>query len=425
MERMFFCGIAYSIEFIKLLLLVNQIFQIKVKKRINGLFAVSLIGLIAVSYWLDLSKASIVYALIAFLVFFLALEKKRNILVVITMYIAVSLLDILISLVCIHLFHLTQQQMQDAFLLIPAMNSISLLLIILLAVMMKKKDKNQMPLLTCIPVLITGGFVLSFYLSCVQYVGMGKEYRSYRRGLEFGSIAITVVYALVCILLIVYQSRNTCLQMENHMNQRLLEQQNDYYHMLLRKEKETKMFRHDIRQHLTCIHMLCEQQKYEELEQYLAQMELAAKELSPKISVGNSYIDMILADMMERFPDVTVDWKGKVPQLSMDSMDLCTLFYNLLKNAFESAHSVATKSEVHCNVKIQGTNLMVVVSNAYENLKQDRQQNFLTTKSGQGHGYGLKNIEKCVEKYHGSYRVTTENKMFCTEIILPDMAATI
>jgi sensor histidine kinase YesM len=43
--------------------------------------------------------------------------------------------------------------------------------------------------------------------------------------------------------------------------------------------------------------------------------------------------------------------------------------------------------------------------NAYESIKQDNDRNFLTTKSGQGHGYGLKNIAKCVEKYNGSCRI--------------------
>jgi sensor histidine kinase regulating citrate/malate metabolism len=172
---------------------------------------------------------------------------------------------------------------------------------------------------------------------------------------------------------------------------------------------------------MTCIRRLCEQKNYDELEQYLAQMEFAIKELSPKISVGNHYIEMIIADLMDRYPSVTLDWKGKVPPLSMESMDVCTLFYNLLKNAFEAAHGVAAQEKVCSSVKIQETNLMIIVSNAYESIKQDNDRNFLTTKSGQGHGYGLKNIAKCVEKYNGSCRITAEDNIFCVEILLPDI----
>jgi hypothetical protein len=417
---MFFCGLEYSIEFIKLWLLVTLIFQIEVKKNIKILSALSLIGVIAAAYFVDLSKVSIVYAVIAFFVFFLSLEKKKNLFAVIALYIGISLVDILISLVFIRIFHLTQQQMQN-YIMLPAINSVSLILIVLIAFILKTKQKKEIQGLKCIPILVVGGLVLTLYLSCSQYVEMGKDYSDYKKELTFSSVAITALYTIVCVLLIIYQSRNSYLNMEKEMDQRLLEQQNDYYNMLLRKEEETKMFRHDIRQHMTCIRRLCEQKNYDELQQYLAQMEFAVKELSPKISVGNHYIEMIIADLMDRYPSVTLDWKGKVPPLSMESMDVCTLFYNLLKNAFEAAHDAASPSEVCSSVKIQGTNLMIIVSNAYETIKQDNDRNFLTTKSGQGHGYGLKNITKCVEKYNGSCRITAEDNNFCVEILFPDI----
>jgi hypothetical protein len=348
------------------------------------------------------------------------LEKKKNLFAVIALYIGISLVDILISLVFIRIFHLTQQQMQN-YIMLPAINSVSLILIVLIAFILKTKQKKEIQGLKCIPILVVGGLVLTLYLSCSQYVEMGKDYSDYKKELTFSSVAITALYTIVCVLLIIYQSRNSYLNMEKEMDQRLLEQQNDYYNMLLRKEEETKMFRHDIRQHMTCIRRLCEQKNYDELQQYLAQMEFAVKELSPKISVGNHYIEMIIADLMDRYPSVTLDWKGKVPPLSMESMDVCTLFYNLLKNAFEAAHDAASPSEVCSSVKIQGTNLMIIVSNAYETIKQDNDRNFLTTKSGQGHGYGLKNITKCVEKYNGSCRITAEDNNFCVEILFPDI----
>jgi hypothetical protein len=420
MERIFFSGLEYSIEFIKLWLLVTLIFQIEVKKNIKILSALSLIGVIAAAYFVDLSKVSIVYAVIAFFVFFLSLEKKKNLFAVIALYIGISLVDILISLVFIRIFHLTQQQMQN-YIMIPAINSVSLILLVLIAFILKTKQKKEIQGLKCIPILVIGGLVLTLYLTCSQYIEMRTDDNTYGKELLFSSFAITAVYILVCVLLIIYQSRNSYLNMEKEMDQRLLEQQNEYYNMLLRKEEETKMFRHDIRQHMTCIRRLCEQKNYDELEQYLAQMEFAVKELSPKISVGNHYVEMIIADLMDRDPDVTLDWKGKVPPLSMEAMDVCTLFYNLLKNAFEAAHDATAHSEVCSSVKIQGTNLMIIVSNAYETIKQDNDRNFLTTKSGQGHGYGLKNIAKCVEKYNGSCRITAEDNNFCVEILLPDI----
>ena len=78
-----------------------------------------------------------------------------------------------------------------------------------------------------------------------------------------------------------------------------------------------------------CIQMLYDQKKYDELGKYLEQMETYTKELSPKFATGNVYIDMILTDLSEQFPNVIMEWIGKVPILSIASMDICTLFYNL------------------------------------------------------------------------------------------------
>ncbi len=203
-------------------------------------------------------------------------------------------------------------------------------------------------------------------------------------------------------------------------NQHLIIAQNEYYTMMLKKEKETKMFRHDIKQHITCIQMLCDQRKYDELSEYLIQMNTYIKELSPENATGNMYIDVIVVDLSEKFSDVIMEWIGKVPLLSLASMDLCTLFYNLLKNAFESANKVSEKV-VRVVIKKQGTNLIIQVSNHYENLQQGENGDFISTKQEKGHGYGIKNIEKCVKKYDGSYIVNTENNLFRTEIILSNV----
>ena len=204
------------------------------------------------------------------------------------------------------------------------------------------------------------------------------------------------------------------------MNQRLLKAQKDYYTMMLKKETETKMFRHDMKGHIICMQMLYEQKKYEELGIYLRQMESYTKELSPKVVTGNLYIDIIVADLSEGFPEVVVEWIGKVPPLCMESMDICTLFYNVLKNAIESANKVQEKT-VKVFVKNHGRNLLITISNYYESLKQDDNFRYLSTKQEKGHGYGLKNIEKCIKRYEGTHTITTENGIFCTEMILPNV----
>lgn len=422
MEVVFSNGVQYSIEFIKLILVVVCILDIRVKKNISLIFGLSLIGVMVVSYWIDMSAYSILYTLISVAIYIITLCRKKDIGFVILSYIVISIVDMVFGTICINVFRLNIHQIHDGDMLAMLINSISLVCIVIISIIVRKRRKEEkVQRMERIHIVIfLGSLALSVYLTYAQLVSMQNVQINYRKELIISAVGITIVCSLICYILMRNQSINRYLVMENNMNQRLIKAQNDYYDMMLRKETETKMFRHDIRQHIMCIQMLFDKQKYAELSEYLKQMDTYTKELSPKISTGNMYIDMIVADLSEEFSDVKVEWIGKVPLLSLESMDICTLFYNLLKNSFESADKVAEKT-IKVIIKKQGSHLVIITSNYYDDLRWDENDRYLSTKKEKGHGYGLKNIEKCVEKYNGSYMVTTKERLFCTEIILSNV----
>ena len=152
-------------------------------------------------------------------------------------------------------------------------------------------------------------------------------------------------------------------------------------------------------------------------------MEMYTKDLSLQMITGNEYVDIILADLSEQFTDIDVRLEGKIPPVKMASMDICSLFYNLLKNAFEAAHRVSDKL-VDIKFKTDRLNIIIYVSNSYDVVFQNKDGTFATRKLEKEHGFGLANIKKCVEKYCGFYGVNVENNTFCTEIILPDVVKT-
>ena len=421
METIFFNGVRFSVEYIKTLLAVVYILDIPVKKNINKMFGISLTGVAVISYWINISDYGIFYWGIIFFTFLIALYKKSNIGFVILSYMVISIADMIFAVVGSYLFHLTIEQLEKEYFFHILLNSISLLLLILYIVLLKGPKKKQLKqgVGAYLPVIILSGISVAIYLTHILLIEE-KYWEEYYKGLVISAFIITVIYFGIGYILLKNQARNQYLKIENDMNQRLLQSQNEYYSMMLKKEKETKMFRHDMKGHLICIQMLYEQEKYQELGEYLKQMNDSIKELSPKVATGNVYIDMILADLMEKYQTVAVEWTGKMPDMSISSMDVCTLFYNLMKNAFESADKVEKKT-VKVIIKTLGTNLFIGVSNGYEELKRNNNGEFLSTKKEKGHGYGLKNIEKCVKKYKGSYTISTENGVFGTEIILPNV----
>ena len=62
--------------------------------------------------------------------------------------------------------------------------------------------------------------------------------------------------------------------------------------------------------------------------------------------------------------------------------------------------------------------MLIAISNNYKKVIADNKGEFKTTKDGKGHGYGIRNIKRCVEKYHGEYNVVLENNIFITNIMI-------
>ena len=42
----------------------------------------------------------------------------------------------------------------------------------------------------------------------------------------------------------------------------------------------------------------------------------------------------------------------------------------------------------------------------------------MSTKQGNDHGYGIKNIRKSIDKYNGNFDIATENNVFSVSILL-------
>lgn len=421
MQHIFENAVLYSIEFIKLILAVMYFFNISPKKNINYAFFGSLILTMAVSIPFNSSDISIVYDFIAILCIIVFSEGKHRLGIVTLCFVGISIIDMLFSNIFINIFDMSTDEILDNSLIEMCINSISLIFIGIVILIVKHKRKNIPEIsVKMLPIFLTGGLALSVYLSGLQFMGMGEAYLSYRYIIVLGLSLAAIIFIIICILLVYNQDKNSKLKLENEMNNKLLELQSDYYLMLLEKESETKAFRHDIKSHITCIKLLCKENKYDELEKYICELDEEVADLSPKFNTGNDYINAIATDLSAKYENVELIWHGKTPSLKISYIDICTLFYNLLKNAFEAADRCDDKI-VNADIKVHNSDLLICISNNYNNILISENGELITTKTEENHGYGVGNIKKCVEKYGGSFVVTTEDNLFSTEIILPNV----
>jgi len=190
--------------------------------------------------------------------------------------------------------------------------------------------------------------------------------------------------------------------------------------MLLKKEDETKKFRHDIKNHIFCMYTLFKNKKYDELERYFLDMQNTLEILRSGVNTGNVLIDAIINDISSCHKDVSLVWKGCMPNsMKISSMNLCTVFSNLISNAYEAAEKADDK-RVFVSVKVLETNLFVSVKNhAAEPVTADG--SIISSKTESGHGYGISNVRQCVEEIKGSFNIGFENGVFTAEVIFPNV----
>ena len=423
-----FCSLAvFLLEYLKLLLSSVFILKLKVNhnKKTTGIFIATLIAVGLVSFTIDVSSYSIILSVIGILLILYEQSQKRKIGLVFIIYFFISLVD-MASESCVYFFlDISTADAIEKYWITFFADSLSLILISIYSVVVSRN--NHTVFMQSLPasyifIFIVGGIAQVFYIACVQFFQIQKNNENSYKGTValILSISGSIVFIIFCLLLLKNKNKNEMLIRNSEINAKLLKTQEEYYKMLLKKEDETKKFRHDIKNHIFCMYTLFKNKKYDELERYFLDIQNTLEVLRSGVNTGNVLIDAIINDISSCHKDVSLVWKGCMPNsMKISSMNLCTVFSNLISNAYEAAEKADDK-RVFVSVKVLETNLFVSVKNhAAEPVTADG--SIISSKTESGHGYGISNVRQCVEEIKGSFNISFENGFFTAEVIFPNV----
>ena len=136
---------------------------------------------------------------------------------------------------------------------------------------------------------------------------------------------------------------------------------------------------------------------------YLEELSGVLGELRLKHQTGNTLVNVIVNDMCAKYSEVVLDWQGFLPAKSkLSDMDMCTIFSNLLENAFYAASGCGTGGKVDVTVKSVAGALSVIIENDRAGKVEEEKGSFLTQKEDKkNHGFGTRNVKDCVAKNEG------------------------
>ena len=233
---------------------------------------------------------------------------------------------------------------------------------------------------------------------------------------------IRVIFALIIVFgiianIIVYWVYERTLQYQKEI-QDFQEQQYKntlelaYCHMLEEKLSQTRIMRHDFREHL----------------KWRNRNEKSVKIRNEEIGVinytTNKVLNILLSEKQKICTEKEITLKIHTTDVNFDFMkdiDIISIFSNLLNNAIEGSET-SEKKLIYVNIYKMNNNFVIIkIENSCD--KQPIEENgfYKTTKISQGeHGIGLKSVVNALKQYNGDLRMEYDSgeKIFSSMIMM-------
>lgn len=254
---------------------------------------------------------------------------------------------------------------------------------------------------------------------------------------------VSMGYLVVCIILAfinfisyyfyvnIAQKNKMKAQTELQMKQIFMYEQ--WYEEIKNVRDETSSFRHDMKNHFSCMMNICESKsdsdkKLLEIERYLNSIGHEYRGLLDSAESGSMAIDAVtgIKKSYAEARGINFNMYIHIPfGMKCDSMDMVIILGNLLDNAIEACEKIKDGKKIDLLIEYNKKNLVIKVENSYngelyEEKKAGNRQGFPKTTKGDftQHGIGMQNVKKIVEKYNGEMSWKADNNTFKVNIFL-------
>ena len=204
------------------------------------------------------------------------------------------------------------------------------------------------------------------------------------------------------------------LKEKEALAQQYLKEQQSHYDYLEERERDTRRFRHDLRDHMQMLRVLYERKDDAEFQKYMDRLDTQIQGFGNQIRVQNGIADAIFNKYYAEAKQegILFQVEGRFPtDCRIEPYDLCVILSNLLRNAIEAAKEPAEKRIV-VGIRYLGDEILIRIENTYRSMPKSARGRFRTTKPDDFlHGFGIENVEECVHQNGGhiSFEVTEDS----------------
>lgn len=429
MEILILCGI-YLVELACYCLGLRILFEVHYRTKVwmaLGILVPVVVGVLPID---DSSGKNILLAIVVASILVISLEGKiiEN---------GIRLILILILVECIDDFFVHSCEYIVIFLESEYMRNLNYLItkccttvsIFLLKIIKEKINYRKTHINSVIYFLI--GIIAFLMIFCLSILNQVIVYMPDKNYIILCDLLNIFVYIGILLLVIfVIYIKNTHERMERLLKteQLLKESQVNYYKQILKKETDTRKYRHDMVNHLVYLQDILSRNKINDAQKYLLNMLGVFKKIQNTYYVtGNEMLDTIMNYFFGMLPEnVVIEIKGRCPvDIAITDTDVCTIFSNLFQNAVEE---IVENSIENAKIIIE-----VLKGNKYVEYKVINSISYkidesIIDKNGlprshkidkRNHGIGMINVKEAVEKNGGCFDWSWKDGYFCVDVVLP------
>lgn len=178
--------------------------------------------------------------------------------------------------------------------------------------------------------------------------------------------------------------------------------------------------------HNNIISVLLQNSEYDELKNYMNKYNKNITNLDNEVLIcKNKIIDAICLSKRSicKEKGINIKFDIKIPEIiSIDDLDLCVIYGNILDNAIEACTRMKDQSrEKFIDIKsnILRGYLTIKIVNSKDEVSMKKNGKFVTLKKDKkNHGIGIYSVQKSVDKYNGQVILKDEKEVFTTGIII-------
>ena len=215
--------------------------------------------------------------------------------------------------------------------------------------------------------------------------------------------------------------RQTQTELLNSLMAGQLKQAETEIASLRQADAQSAIYRHDMRHHLTVINAFLADDKLQQAEEYIRQVQADIETITPKRFCANELVNLLCSSFSAKAErmGVRLTLEASLPgALDISDTELCALLSNGLENALNAVGALRENRRwVEVSCCIRAGKLLIEIKNPYTG--QISFRDGLPEATQSNHGHGCRSIQAIVRRSRGLCSFAAEDGIFSLRIVLP------